>query len=456
MLNKLRGLFNYDAASTSTKRRNVTTTIKSTDDLLTPEKRQRLISNANDLQRNYSIAAWAIRRHLDYVSSFTFHPKTGNGPLDADIRDLMGWYERAPNCDVTERHTLCRLVRLLEARRTIDGDVFVVRRGDGRLQAVESDRVRNPPEADANWKHGVKLSDAGAMTQIAVHKRNSFGGYVFDRNVAGRNVQHLAYFDRLDQVRGVSPLASAINSFRDCLEASEFALLKMKVSALMGLVFYREDYGSLGGVSEDADEDDASGPRYSVDFARGNTLVLDLDPGDKAELLESRTPSTEFQNFLNQSIAAALRALDMSFLFYDQSQSNYSSIRAAQIDYEASCKSKRQDLKEFLDRLTWWRLNLWIAEGVLTLPRGMEPSDLNWVWIPEGRSWVDPGKEIRADLDAIAGGLKTRAQVRAERYGDNWEDVVIALANENDLMRELGLPIQTGNQAVIAETSDGE
>ena len=83
-----------------------------------------MIANARDLNQNFSIAAWAIRRHLDYTSSFTFQPRTGDAELDASLANLMRWYSRPKNCDAASRHSLGEIIRMAEMRRTIDGDVF--------------------------------------------------------------------------------------------------------------------------------------------------------------------------------------------------------------------------------------------------------------------------------------------------------------------------------------------
>ena len=66
-------------------------------------------------------------------------------------------------------------------------------------------------------------------------------------------------------------------------------------------------------------------------------------------------------------------------------------------------------------------------------------SDLNWEWIPAGLAWWDPAKEIRGDVEAIKAGLRTRSEIRAEKYGDDWLDVVDQLARERDALEERGL-----------------
>ena len=441
MINKLLGYLSsrFIAAEPSQRRRDPGTTIKTADGILIDAKRRRLIEGARDLQRNYATAAWAIRKHLDYVSTFTFQAATENEEFNEELETLMGWWGRPLNFDVAARHGLRRFTRMLEARRVIDGDVFVVKMRDGRLQAIEGDRVRNPDVKDtlnSPWIHGVKLGPGGKLASVAVHSRTPEGRYAFEREIKSGNVVQLGYFDAFDQIRGVSPLSSAIVDFQDVLEVHEYARAKAKVTQLFALAITRE----MG----DADEDEETNGEYSVDFGRG-PIKLEMDPGDKAEFLESKHPSTEFMSFMTVTLQAALKSLDIPWSFYDEAYTNFFGSRAALIQYQQSCRSKRDDLKELLDRLTVWRLQLWIANGTLTLPAGMTLSDIYWDWIPAGVPWWNPEQEINGDILAIDAGLRTRTEIRRERYGDDWKDVIRKLRAEEEFMAEQGVVLKSAS-----------
>jgi len=249
--------------------------------------------------------------------------------------------------------------------------------------------------------------------------------------IAARNVIHHGFFDRFDQVRGISPLAPAVNVFRDVYEAADYALAKAKVSQMFGLVFYRDALDSAGTLDSTSDP-------YEVDFGRG-PVALDLEPGDKAEFLESKTPSSEFQSFAQLMISIALKSLDIPYSFFDESFTNFYGSRGALLHYQKSCEAKRADVKDVLRKITAWRLGLWIEDGTLQLPAGKSLADLKWEWIPAGLAWWDPAKEVRGDVEAIKAGLRTRSEIRAERYGDDWLDVVDQLARERDAMDARGL-----------------
>jgi capsid protein len=427
----------YIAAEPNQQRRDPGTRIQSSDALLDSQKRRRVIEGARELNRNFSVAAWAIRKHLDYVSTFTFQANTDDPVFNERLEALMNWYNRPINCDIAGRHSLRRMVRLAEMRRVLDGDVFLVKLRDGRLQAIEGDRVRSPDnrvDPMYNWVHGIKVGAGGSMNRVAVWSRSLDGQYTFERDISAGNVIQLAYFDSFDQVRGVSPLTSAIASFQDSLEVTDYARAKAKITQLFALAITREM----------ADDDaELYGDEYKVDLGRG-PVKLELDPGDKAEFLESRHPSTEFQAFLTLSLQAALKSLDIPWSFYDEAYTNFFGSRAALIQYQQACKSKREDLKEMLDRITVWKIQQWMAAGILSMPAGVQQIDqIYWDWIPAGVPYWNPEQEITGDLMAVEGKLRTRSEIRREKYGDDWRDVVRKLAEERDYLSQYGFDEST-------------
>ncbi len=203
-----------------------------------------------------------------------------------------------------------------------------------------------------------------------------------------------ANFGRYDMTRGISPLTSALNSFRDTYEAFDYALAKSKINQLFGLAFKRdggEQLGELGfGDAEEEDETDetdetdaANEPRYNVDISQGSP-VLDLDPGDSVDILESKTPSTEFQQFMTMTIMAALKSLDIPFCFYNEAHTHYSGSRQAWLQYEHAAVDKRLNLQEFLEEAVRWRLAVAALSGDLMLPRKTSVADLPLRFIPLG------------------------------------------------------------------------
>jgi len=453
----------YDAVASKNRRQAPTGILRSEDGENNPAERRKLLSAGRDINRNFSLAAWMIRRHLDYVSTFNFQAKTGDTALDDSLERLMRWWSNPYNCDVTSRFSLSKMIRLLEMRRVIDGDIFILKLRDGTLQVVEGDRVRTPdggglPENlnQSMLTHGVVTDNNGAPLSYCVCSRakatdsgTAGGNFKYERLVSARNMYHFAYLDRFDQVRGVSPLAPAFNTLRDVYEGFDYALAKLKVSQLFSLAIYRDKETALGEVSTSSED----GSGYEVDFGRGPAM-LDLDPGDRAEFLESKTPSTEFREFTQSMISVALKALDIPYSFYAENFTNYSGSRQALLQYELSAKIKRQDVIQLLDHLTNWRIKLWIQDGQL-------PADANyrWDWIPQGVSWIDPMKEVSANLAAIGGRLTTRTRVLREQ-GIDFYEMADETKAEEDYLASLGLatsismqPTQSTSVAITEDTA---
>jgi len=432
------GCFAYDATEDSPRRTSVSPVLRSEDRELPAHKRRQLIASARDLPRNFAIGAWAVRKHLDYVSTFSFQSKTGDKKLDRRIEELMKWYAKPKNCDRAGRHSLARSIRMSEARRTLDGDIFHQKLRDGRLVHIEGDRVRNPVGGSSTFNvprkheldHGVVVDRHGEAKRYCVHRRVRGTGFEFERAIPSRYiVQHADYGNRFDATRGISVLAPALNPFRHCMEAWEFALAKAKISQMLGLVVKRANgEESLAEETTDAD----GSPTGEFEFSPGKApFVLELEHDDEAGLIESATPSTQFQEFTSAMIAAALKALDIPYSFFDESFTNYSGQRQAWIQYDLSADVKRDAVRELLDEITAWRLGLFVLDGYLELPRKMTLANLSWDWIAAGVPWVDPLKEIKADREAIAEGLTSRQRITKQRKGVDWFDIQDELEAED-------------------------
>lgn len=422
-----RVLFGYDAAKNSTRRKARTTVIKSEDDVLDERGRLILSSGTADLQRNYAIASWAIRKHLDYVSSFTFQARTDNPELDREIERLMRNYGNRKNCDAANRHRLNKIIRISEAMRTINGDHFLIKMSSGRVQMIEGDRIKTAKKNlplnfnTDGWVHGVKVGKAMQALQYMVCDRDKYGGTVYRTTVPAKYMIPLGYYDRADQVRGVSPLAAAINDFADLYESKAYIKSKIKVAAMFGLSIYSS---ATTGLEDDPieGEDETEDERYNLNPGDG-PFKLELDQGDRAEFLESKTPATETQAFLSTVIMTALKALDIPYTFYDEREGNYSKDKGALNQYIKACKTKREDLIEALDDLTAWRLGLFIEDGQLRLPGSMTLSDVRWEWVPDGVRWWNPLQEATGNVVAISSLQDNPERVCRENGTDVYENI---------------------------------
>ena len=464
MIAKAKSMFGYDAVAGGNKRRSIPTTSRSEDAILGLSDRRKLISTTRDARRNFAVAAWAIRKHLDYVARFSFQAKTGDDDLDNEIEGLIRWWSRPQNCDSRQMHSLRSMVRLIEAGRVVDGDIGVYRLRNGRLQIIESDRIKSdnlrgfPKNAASDdWVHGVKLSPSGAPTQFMIADRNKAGqGFEFKAIVPAKHFHLPGYRDRYDQIRGISPLASAINSMQDVYEGTDYALGKMKLAQLFGLAIFSDTDESAAEVEHDgttaSDGSTLSASGYSQKIG-GGPKVFEYGTEDRVEFLETKTPATETKAFMAMMLQMSIKALDIPYALYDESVTNFAGLNAAIRQYKRSCKDKQDDLIELLDSLTHWRLSLMVDDGLLTLPQGMTVSQLRWDWVPDGVPWWDRSKEVVGDIRAIAAGLDNPQRVCRET-GTDFKENIDRIAEARQYAKEMGVTVDfTVSQSELMEAA---
>lgn len=452
----------YDAVKDQKKRRIGNSLIRTEDNELNVGDRKKMLSSAQQLYRNFALVRWMIARHLDYVSTFTFQAKTKNPELNAKIERLVATWSKRENFEASGRFSLAKFFRMAELQRTLNGDFGILKLRNAKLQGIEGDRIRTPYGAlpgdltPADFVHGVKTNEYGRHQAYCVCRRgkwNDAGGgsgrYEFERIIPARNLILFGYLDRFDQIRGVSPLAAAMNTYADCYEAFDYALMRMKISQIFGAVFTRattDDNDPLDQVEETAEgeETDPAEPKYGKIRWGGSPVQLDLDEGDDLKFVESHNPSTEFQAFSQTMIQIALKALDIPYSFFAENYSNYSGARQALLQYEQAAKVKRKDLRELLDEVTLWRMILWSQDGPLA---GVALDDLAWQWVPTGMPWIDPLKEVQAQLQALGAGLTSRQRILRETGDGDFDAVVRELKYEKETLAAEGLPtdVDPGN-----------
>jgi len=298
--NKIRTLFGYDVITDVKKRKQSSGVIKSEDDELKPHNRRKIISSSQDQIRNFSIAGWMIRKHLDYVSRFYFQAQTENDDLNEYMEELFNDWSRAINCDIARRHNLRGLMRLFESHKIIDGDAGLIKINNGKLQGLEGSRIAKPTTGipisyqKSITAQGLILNRWGAVEKYVINKRNSSGSLEYDRLVDYNNMFFDGYFGRFDQTRGISPFVTALASLQDCREAIEYQLIKAKMHAMFGVAITTEVVSDIGNGFHYSDgmaggEPDEDTEDYEFSLKPG--LKLNLKPGDKIDTIESKTPS---------------------------------------------------------------------------------------------------------------------------------------------------------------------
>lgn len=434
----------YHAVTSRGKRTESTPTNKSEDNILTVPNRRKLLATANDANRNFVLAAWLIRKHLSYVTEFHFQSKTGDKALDNEVEAAMS--EWSDSCDVTGRHSLADFMYLWEGRNVVDGDCGILKTSTGKLQAIEGDRIAKKDGAPKEVNDfGLVLSDVGAPISYSVCRRDG-GMMYFDRLIPAKDMVLDGYFQRFDQLRGISPLSTALNNAIDLYEAFDCQLIKAKMHAMFGVAIYSDAASPSGFSSENAGTDGK--PDYDFELRPG--LKLQLDPGDKIETIESRTPSTEFREYSLLVIRLILLALDLPYSFFDSMGASYSAKRGDLQDYQKATAKHKRRIKRCLDNITAWQLDRMISDRRIVLPRSV--SGVKWEWRPAGVPWIDPEKEANGHALQVANGFTSPQRVCKSR-GEDFFEILDEIEAAQKEIKTRGIEIQLGKSGpIIGET----
>lgn len=187
-----------------------------------------LMYEARDLVDNAPEIREVARKFGLYLTPHEYSPTTG----DHDYNQIISEYFHAwcKNCDVTNRHSFKKLVQLAAEERPVDGDCgFVIRRSGERLklQLVPATRIGNPNDtavASNNYFQGIITNDFGQPVAYRIYRVTRDGVYFGAEDIPANQFCHFFDPNRVDQYRGVSDLASGIQTARmlhDILQAEK-------------------------------------------------------------------------------------------------------------------------------------------------------------------------------------------------------------------------------------------
>lgn len=311
----------YEALQSDGQRRVVSSQIHPEWQVLDDQKRRALSSNAYDLYRNCVLLSWALRRHVDWICSWAWRPNSGDPGLNKDLAALMERDSRPYQCDAGGRHSWARLLRLSELQTQLVGDCVHVPLRSGHIQSVESHYIRNPTSSrrdSQQWKNGCKLGAADRTVAMCIHELLN-DGTARERIIPRSRLWHHACMDfRFKQVRGISPITTAMMAFRDNDTTIEDIRSKLKMEAILGVAFFQQ-HGSANPFQSAAGDpkNDTPGLPPFYNIGKG-AIAFGMKHGETIDTFQLSNPSTQTQEFLKLSIMVAIKAFDLPFNFFEE------------------------------------------------------------------------------------------------------------------------------------------
>jgi lambda family phage portal protein len=173
-------------------------------------------------------------------------------------------------------------------------------------------------------------------------------------------------------------------------------------------------------------------------------IIQSLRPGESIDWSKPADVGETFEPWTMRQDRFVAKALQITYeqLTGDLRGVNYSSIRAGLVELYRYCRSKQaQILVHKLCRpvTTRW-LDIAVATGRIFIPRYTKyrRQIINNSWDPDGWDWVDPEKDLAAEILAIRAGIKSRSMSVGER-GSNAAEVDSEISKDNNRSDNLGI-----------------
>lgn len=246
-----------------------------------------------------------------------------------------------------------------------------------------------------------------------------------------------------NQTRGVPWIHTAITRLKMLGAYEEAEIVAARVGASkMG--FFREEEDGDEDYAGDED-DERPGAAALVESASPGQFGI-IPKGYTFEKWEPSHPNTSYGPFIKGVLRGVAAGMDVTYfsLAEDLEGVNYSSARIGLLAERDVWRGLQNFLVEHLARPVFLA---WLESAVLAGALRLRPADLERLsepaFQPRGWRWVDPLKEVDANIKAIEAGLDTRTAVIAEQGGDI-DETFDTLAGEQEKIGRKKLRLSAG------------
>jgi lambda family phage portal protein len=400
-----------------------------------------MVDRARAVERDNPIACGLLDRAVENIIGCGIMPqaKTEDAEWNAKAEELFAeWNIEA---DIRGLDSFYELQALGVRSYLRDGDFGTILLDSGQIQMVESDQIAAPTDKRFTPNHvdGIDLDDRGKPVSYNIVKGRGDQHYYPRRRdqverikIPAADFIFVARRHRLGQTRGEPCFAQSFELFDQLDGLIESVVVAARMAACFGMVitsnYPPNQLPTLTG---------ADGKTYR-DWSLEPGMVKTLQPGEEIKQVKPDHPSQNFADFMATMgrLLGLQLGLPLELVFMDFSRTNYSSARAALIQAQASFK-KVQDrlITHFCRRIYLWNIERWIEDGLL------EARD-DWkkhTWARPAWKWIDPLKEVQANMIAVDAGMMTLSDV-AKSQGRDLLELFEQRSRELKMQRDLNIP----------------
>jgi lambda family phage portal protein len=382
------------------------------------------------------------------------------------------WANEADAAGMTDIYGL----QALAFRSMVEGGECFARRHDCDLreglsvplqfQLIEAEQLPfylarptpNTPQGNV-VRASIEFDPSGRRTAYYFYKQHPGERIFFPTDlelmrVPAAEVMHLFRSLRPGQLRGVPWMANALVRLWELDQYDDAELLRKKFAAMMmGFITRQNPDDAFFPNATPQEATDAGGVAGSgeqgvaVAQLEAGTMT-ELEPGEDVKFSEPADVGGNYESFERIQllrIAAGL-GLPYDMLTGDLSKTSYSSIRAGILSFRRLCEQIQFGVFIYQFCRPTWRafVEQAVLAGKLDARDYMANRDdyLAVQWHTPKWAWVDPEKDVKAEIIAIRSGLKARS-MSINEMGLDEEEVDRQIARDNERADELGLVLDS-------------
>lgn len=422
-----------------------------------------LVARSHNAIRNNPYAASAKAKYISNLVGTGIKPQWG----DETIQAL--WDRWVDECDADEVDNFYGLQSLAAGSQFEAGEAlarFRYRRASDGLSVPLQLQVIEPEHLDPGFsqafggrliKMGIQFSAIGQRSAYHLWRHHPHEQLTAEINervpVPADNVIHMYRRQRPGQLRGVPELTSVIIRLYEIDEMQDATLARQKLAQLFGTFVKRK-------TGHEVDDEGPSfgelvtmpGEREQIDeFVPGGIHYLE----DDEEVTFSNPPDiqSQYTEWLRSELLAVAAGAGITYeqLTGDLKGVNYSSIRAGLLEFRRRVEALQAQLMvhQWCRRIAAKWLDVAVTSGALRIAdywQGGRERALAIDWIAPKWAWVDPLKEVSADLLEVRAGFKPRSEAAGER-GWSLEQLDAEIAKGHQSADEHGLVLDSDPRA---------
>lgn len=440
---------NYDAAKTSDPYGSWGLGGESANQLIW-KSLDKIRSRSRDVMRNDSYAKKFKRMVISNVVGpngvrLQNKAKDNNGKLDQVANDAIekAWKKFTKSCDVTGTLTFIQLCDLVIGNTVADGEVLI-RKVKGRgtfgleLQLIEADHLPTIfNDANRNIKSGIQYDSYGKPIFYHLYKHHPSSGTMLTRGelvqIPADEIIHVYMPDRIGQGRGIPWMHAALNNLKMLNGYLEAELVAARISAAKSGFYTKPEEDVYVGDGTDENGD----PVQEVTPG----MIETLPPGWDFKSFDPTHSTSAFKDFAKAVLRGVSSGFDVNYnsLANDLEGVNFSSIRAGVLDERDTWMMLQQ---WFIDTFVTDVYEEWLRMSLLTqkvnLPLQKFDKFNSPHWMARRWAWVDPQKDMTANILAMKAGLKAPSMIASD-MGYDIDEIYLAIKRDEEAREKIGI-----------------